>query len=144
MTYMMKRLLLTVVTTVFALGLWAEGTTYPYLVFSDTQGNNVSVSVSDLVITISNGQLIASNSTGTQTFSLADLASMQFSSSSDGTVNIAKLVGSKEASLGSSLLFDLSGRRLRNAKSQVTSSSKQKGVYILRTPDGRTSKIMVK
>ena len=51
---------------------------YSHLTFKADNGTEVTVSVEALVMTFSNGQLIATNGEGTQTFSLVELTNMRF------------------------------------------------------------------
>lgn len=145
---MMKRLLFAAAMAAYGIGLWADDYTYPYLIFTETNGTQTSVAVADLVITVSGGQLVATNSAGTQTFTLAQLASMQFSATADGTVGIGQLEGAKCAAASETTrsdIFDLSGRRLKSStQTSAPTLQTKKGVYIRRTPDGRTSKIAVR
>ena len=52
---------------------------YAYLVFTNTQGDHVSLSVNNLTMTISGSELLVTNVDGQSTLVLADLSSMQFS-----------------------------------------------------------------
>lgn len=63
---------------------WADDYVFPYLIFSDAEGTQTTVSVAELEMTFANGQLVAKNGDGTTSISLATLASMAFSK--DGTV----------------------------------------------------------
>lgn len=142
----MKRTFLAAVMAAASVGVYADVYAYPYLIFTDTNGGQVSLSVTDLVITVSGGQLIATNSTGTQTFTLSQLASMQFSASADGTVGIGSMADGQGTPAQGFELYDLSGRCvMRSAQAAGAQlQSMQKGVYVVRTADGRTSKITVK
>ena len=51
---------------------------YSHLTFKADNGTEVTVSVEALVMTFSDGQLIATNGEGTQAFSLKDLTTMRF------------------------------------------------------------------
>ena len=126
----MKRTFLAAVMAAASVGVYADAYAYPYLIFTDTNG----------------GQLIATNSTGTQTFTLSQLASMQFSASADGTVGIGSMADGQGTPAQGFELYDLSGRRvMRSAQAAGAQlQSMQKGVYVVRTADGRTSKITVK
>ena len=54
---------------------------YSYMVFTDKSGNQMSLSVDNLTMTISNGELLANG--GSASFILADLVSMQFSKNAE-------------------------------------------------------------
>ena len=142
----MKRTLLAVVMAAVSVGVYADSYAYPYLIFTDTNGSQVSLSVTDLVITVSGGRLIATNSTGTQTFTLAQLASMHFSKSIDVTVGIGAMDSGQWAADNGFELYDLSGRRVKRSAHAAGAQlqSMQKGVYVVRTSDGRTFKITLK
>ena len=79
----MKKLVL---TTLITLGtLQAQAYDYPYLVFQNTEGRTTVIAVESLSITISDGQLVATNADGTQSFALADLSKMYFTQQADLT-----------------------------------------------------------
>ncbi len=73
----MKKVLVLAVAVVCA--VIAQAADYPYLVFTNTAGTTTVMSVSSLTITVSGSSLQVTNSDGTETFALTDLASMQFS-----------------------------------------------------------------
>ena len=82
----MKRTLL--ITTLVALGAAtasANDYTYPYLIFTGSDGTQTTLSVASLEITFADGQLVATNGDGSTTLTLADLISMQFSESGEVT-----------------------------------------------------------
>lgn len=82
----MKKGLLSIMLLATFLGAaMADDYTYPYLRFVDSEGTQTTVSVNELEITFSEGQLVAKNSDGTATIPLASLAMMQFSET--GTVS---------------------------------------------------------
>ena len=74
-------------TFLMALGsaVLLDAADYPYLVFTNTSGTNVVLSVENLTLTVSGSTLQVSNADGTTSFTLTDLASMQFSA--DGTTD---------------------------------------------------------
>ena len=79
-------------TFLMALGgaLLLDAADYPYLVFTNTSGTNVVLSVENLTFNVSGSTLQVSNAEGTTTFTLTDLASMQFSvdGSTDGLEDV--------------------------------------------------------
>lgn len=77
----MKRSLFILWVTVCACVMQAVD--YQYLVFVNTSGTTTALSVSDMTLTVSGGNLVVANTDGTETFMLTDLAAMQFSK--DGT-----------------------------------------------------------
>ena len=79
----MKRLLLTILVMIG--GLAAKAYNYPYLTLKSADGTLKSVPLTSLVLTFSNGQLVATTNDGAQTFELADLNSMHFSKTDETT-----------------------------------------------------------
>ena len=65
--------------------LLADDYTYPYLIITDAAGAQTTLSVASLEITFVDGQLVATNGDGTTKLTLADLASMQFSTTGAAT-----------------------------------------------------------
>ena len=111
---------------------------YPYLVLTTGSGSKVALAVDGLEMTFENGKLVAKTSTGTTSLTLADLTSMQFSQTNDGTedgVSAMTATGRE----GSETLYDLSGRRAYRQGTAI-----RKGVYVMRKANGETSKILVK
>ena len=102
---------------------------YTYLTFEITDGAKVSVSVSSLPVTIN-----LDNSTlaiGNETFALADLSKMYFSTQSETTgiqeINSATIDEAAD-------IYDLQGHK-------VTKAQMKKGVYIVKT-NSKTYKIV--
>ena len=79
----MKKILVLAVTVVCA--VMAQAADYPYLVFTNTAGTTTVMSVSSLTMTVIGSSLQVTNSDGTETFTLTDLASMQFSANGSTT-----------------------------------------------------------
>ena len=91
----MRKIVLSVVIALFGL-LSVQASNYTKLTFQQVDGTKQSVDLQSLVITFSDGQLLATNEKGDQSFSLRNLAKMYFSTSSiigdvnrDGYVNIS-------------------------------------------------------
>lgn len=78
----MKKILVLVVAVVCA-GI-AQAVDYPYLVFTNTAGTTMALTVSNMTLSVNDSELTVTNSEGTQAFTLTDLAAMQFSK--DGEV----------------------------------------------------------
>lgn len=102
---------------------------YTYLTFEITDGAKVSVSVSSLPVTIN-----LDNSTlaiGNETFALADLSKMYFSTQSEttGIQEISSATIDEAADI-----YDLQGHK-------VTKAQMKKGVYIVKT-NSKTYKIV--
>lgn len=73
----MKKIIFTLLALTGA--MTAQAYDYPYLTFMTGSGTLTSLSVSSLTITVSDGQLVVTNSGGSQTFTLSDLSKMYFS-----------------------------------------------------------------
>lgn len=91
----MRKIVLSVVIALFGL-LSVQASNYTKLTFQQVDGTKQSVDLQSLVITFSDGQLLATNEKGDQSFTLRNLAKMYFSTSSiigdvnrDGFVNIS-------------------------------------------------------
>ena len=127
----MKKIVLLLMTLVGGgLAVQAEDS-YTYLTFETTDGAKVSVSVSSLPVTIN-----LDNSTlaiGNETFALADLSKMYFSTQSEttGIQEISSATIDEAADI-----YDLQGHK-------VTKAQMKKGVYIVKT-NSKTYKIVVK
>lgn len=57
----------------------AQAADYPYLVFTNTGGTSTVLSVSDMTLAVSGSSLQVTNTDGTTSFTLTELADMQFS-----------------------------------------------------------------
>ena len=115
----------------FVGALTAQAGDYTYLTFETTDGAKTSVDVSSLPVTIN-----LDNSTltiGNQTFALADLSKMYFSTQSEST-------GIEEISSATidddAVIYDLLGRR-------VTKAQMRRGIYVMKTKQG-TRKVSVR
>ena len=111
--------------------LTAQAADYNYLTFETTDGVKTSVDVSSLPVTIN-----LDNSTltiGSQTFALADLSKMYFSTQSETT-------GIEEISSATidddAVIYDLYGRK-------VTKAQMRRGIYVMKTKLG-TRKVNVR
>ena len=125
----MKKIVLLLMTLVGGgLAVQAEDS-YTYLTFETTDGAKVSVSVSSLPVTINldNSTLVIGN----ETFALADLSKMYFSTQSETTgiqeINSATIDEAAD-------IYDLQGHK-------VTKAQMKKGVYIVKT-NSKTYKIV--
>ena len=113
--------------------LTAQAADYSYLTFETTDGVKTSVDVSSLPVTIN-----LDNSTltiGNQTFALADLSKMYFSTQSEST-GISEELRVNSEELSTATFYDLQGHKM-------TKEQMKKGVYIVKT-NGKTYKIVVK
>lgn len=127
----MKKIVLLLMTLVGGgLAVQAEDS-YTYLTFETTDGAKVSVSVSSQPVTIN-----LDNSTlaiGNETFALADLSKMYFSTQSETTgiqeINSATIDEAAD-------IYDLQGHK-------VTKAQMRHGIYVIKTKQG-TRKVSVK
>ena len=127
----MKKIVLLLMTLVGGgLAVQAEDS-YTYLTFETTDGAKVSVSVSSLPVTIN-----LDNSTlaiGNETFALADLSKMYFSTQSETTgiqeINSATIDEAAD-------IYDLQGHK-------VTKAQMRHGIYVIKTKQG-TRKVSIK
>ena len=127
----MKKLFLFLTLMVGTLTAQADG--YTYLTFETTDGAKASVDVSSLPVTIN-----LDNSTltiGSQTFALADLSKMYFSTQSE-TTGISEELRVNSEEFASATFYDLQGHK-------VTKEQMKKGVYIVKTTS-KTYKIVIR
>lgn len=129
---MMKKTILTLMMVIAAVTAQADDYDYPYLTFETTDGTVQTISVISLTIKIADGNLVATNGEGTQTFSLKDLSKMYFSS--EGTTAIHS-IDNGQLTMDSEV-YDLQGHR-------VTKDQMRRGVYIVKSKE-RTYKMIVK
>lgn len=105
----------------------AQAVDYPYLVFTNTAGNNTILSVTNLTLTINGSDLQVTNDEGPTTFTLTELAAMQFST--DGTITGIENVLDAEANLQ---VFSISGVSLGSFGSLVEAvRSLPAGTYVI-------------
>jgi len=124
----MRKIIFTLAVVAFSLS--AQAYDYPYLAFQTSDGSVTTVSVESLSITISDGQLVATNGDGSKSFTLSDLSKMYFSTESTA-ISSVETETNVEVSI-----YDLTGRK-------VSPQEMQRGVYILKTSIG-TRKVTVK
>ena len=125
----MKKIVLLFLAMMGLSGAHADNS-YTYLTFETTDGARISVPASQLKMTIRGNTL----STGSQTFTLANLSKMYFTATDETTTGISAATAATidEATE----IYDLNGRRIDNR-------NLPKGVYIVKTKD-RTYKMTVK
>ena len=134
----MKKVMFLIVACLSLLAAHAES--YPYLTFQKADGSLQSVGVEALEMTFQDGKLVYSNSTGTGTLKLADLAAMYFSST-DATAITSPTADSGD---GKVEVFSLQGVSYGTfANLQAMKESVPTGMYIVKT-NGKTQKIAVR
>ena len=136
---LMKKMLILLFATMGLTAAQADNYDYPYLVFQTNGGTVQTVSAQSLTITIADGQLVATNADGSQTFPLAELSKMYFSAT-------ATAIGETPAATTTEPVevFTLSGLSMGTYENlQQAQATLQKGIYVVRS--GReTLKIAVK
>jgi hypothetical protein len=128
----MKKIALTLLILVGT--LTAQANDFTYLTFETTDGTKTSVDVSSLPVTIN-----LDNSTltiGNQTFALADLSKMYFSTADETTTGISEELSVKSDEFATATFYDLQGHK-------VTKEQMKKGVYIVKTTS-KTYKIVIR
>ena len=109
--------------------LTAQASDYTYLTFETTDGAKVSVSVSNLTLSISGTTLTA----GTQSFTLTNLSKMYFSNTNE-TTGISEVM---RAELDEATeIYNLQGHK-------VSKDQMRRGVYVIKTKQG-TFKLNIK
>lgn len=115
--------------------LTAHADSYTYLTFEKSDGTLTSVPLSSLSITISGTTLTA----GDQTFALADLTKMYFT-----TADVTAIDEVKTAVNGEVEVFSMNGVAMgKYTTVQKAMSSLRTGVYIVKS-NGKTVKVAVK
>lgn len=111
---------------------------YPYMVMQATDGTAESIAAESLVITVSGGQLVAVNNSGTQRFTLSELEKMYFSTSETSIVMLC----SSEEDAGSEVeVVSVTGVVLgRFTSVSEARAAMKRGIYVLKSA-GETIKI---
>jgi hypothetical protein len=121
-----------------ALGMQAYD--YPYLSFQTSEGTVQSVSVNELIITFSNGQLVLTNTDGDQTISLSDLSYMFFSKEAN-TAGVTKI---EDATYQTVEVFTINGLALGRFESiQKAKAELKPGLYLMKS-NGKTQKVVIR
>ncbi|MCR5180748.1 MAG: hypothetical protein K6C30_05980 [Bacteroidaceae bacterium] len=135
----MRKKSLFLLTMIWVTTAFADSYTYPYLTFETSDGSQQSVSVESLVLTVSGSQLVATNSSGTVNFTLAELSQMSFTSTP--ATHISETEGAEESAVE---VFTLSGLSLgKFANLQAARATLQNGIYVIKSKNV-TQKIAVK
>ena len=109
--------------------------TYDYLTFQTTGGEQVSVAVENLSLTVDGGHLVATNGEGSQTFQLSDLAKMYFSSEPTAVTGVS------QSATGKVKVYDTTGAPRGQYPSEADAIGRlsKGGVYIIKS-EGETVK----
>lgn len=140
---MMKKILFSLMLTCAAGTAHADDYTYPYLVLVGNDGSQTSLAVNQLELTFSDGQLVAKNADGTQSFTLSQLRKMAFSDS-PGVVDAINTIDAQSANDCPADIYTVSGihagtfEHIGDAQAALP-----KGIYIVKQK-GQTYKISVK
>ena len=131
----MKKLIIGFILAVVSISVHAAD--YTYLTLVEQDGTKTSLTAAGLTITFSDGNLVATNSTTSEskTISLSNLASMNFSTSNETTTGIQSI--SIDILDTETVIYDLSGRQIPSG------SSLSKGLYVIKK-GSVTRKIQVK
>jgi hypothetical protein len=120
-----------------AISITTHAADYTYLTIVEQDGTKTSLTAVGLTITFSDGNLVATNSTTSEskTISLSNLASMNFSTANETTTGIQNV--SIDIDDADTFIYDLSGRQIPSGGSLT------KGIYIIKK-GSVTRKIQVK
>ncbi len=120
-----------------AISITTHAADYTYLTIVEQDGTKTSLTAVGLTITFSDGNLVATNSTTSEskTISLSNLASMNFSTANETTTGIQNV--SIDIDDADTFIYDLSGRQIPSVGSLT------KGIYIIKK-GSVTRKIQVK
>ena len=119
----------------------ADDYIYPYLLFTDKDGVETTVSVNELVITFSDGQLVVTNGDGTVAFPLASLATMKFTDTATTTAVECLPV---EATGTPIEVFTVAGTRVGIYESeQQARLSLKRGLYVIKSKN-KTYKLSIR
>lgn len=138
----MKKMFLAIALTTGCMATQAYE--YPYLTVQKADGTAVSLAVESLVITFSDGQLVAANGDGTTTLTLSELSKMLFESSPTA---ITTAIDGSTLSTGSDTgveVYSTGGMFMGRFNSMEQACNQMRpGIYMMRQ-NGETKKIAVK
>lgn len=123
----MKKIILSLAVLLSA--CMAQAADYPYLVFTNTGGTTTVLSVENLTLSVSGSTLQVTNADGTNSFTLTDLANMQFSKDGSTVSAIENVLQADKAVE----VFTVSGVRLGTYSSLAEGiKSLNAGAYIIK------------
>ena len=139
----MKKMKILFVMALFASQVCAADYTYKYLVFTGSDGTETRVSTDGLTLNVEeDGTLVAKNTAGTTTLTLASLMKMKFSSD-DTTTPVEQAVNSVTKD-GIVEVYDLSGIYKGTFSSMsAMKNSLGRGIYVIKQ-NGKNTKMIVK
>lgn len=132
----MKKYLLSAILAISALCGHAE---FNRIVFRTLDGGEQSVGITDLNISFSNGEMIATSTGESVKMELTELKSMAFYNASSGIGQITGMTGEGKVEIYSPV-----GIRIGNFDSEAAAmNSLPGGVYIVKFENGLTSKMLI-
>ena len=134
----MKKFLTIMAALLVALSMQAYD--YPYLSFQTSEGTVQSVAVNELIITFSNGQLVLTNTDGSQTISLSDLSYMFFSKEA----NTAGVTRIGDATNQTVEVFTVNGLALGRFESIQKAKTELKPGFYLMKSNGKTQQVVIR
>lgn len=123
-----------ILSLLMLLTIGSQAADYNYMVFTLSDNTTKSITATDLSISFTGGNLVATSGNSTVTIPLTQLSKMEFSN--DGTTGIDSIetdVTIDEATE----IYDMNGRRMPNG------SNLSRGIYIIKS-NGKTTKVQVK
>ena len=131
----MKKTFLLALLFVFS-SMMTKAADYQYLVFTLSDGTTQAVTATNLSITFTDGNLVATNGSATlATLPLASLTQMEFSN--EGTTGIQDISVNQLVTDSNTTIYDLNGRQMPQG------AQLPKGVYILKN-NNKTFKVTIK
>lgn len=127
----------------------ADNYDYPYLTLQQSDGTLQSVSVESLVLTISDGKLLVTNTDGSQTFTLTALSQMHFSATdetgnTDDSGQATSIINAPTTLTAPVEVYTLSGISLGTFENiPQAQATLQRGIYVVKS-GSQTLKIAVK
>lgn len=137
----MKNLKTTMLALLCCAALTTKAYDYPYLTIQNTDETEISVAAENLTLTFSNGNLLATNASGTQTFTLATLKKMYFSQTPTA---VGSPKATEKQSEGEVEAYSLTGVRMgRFTSTDEAAKQLGHGIYVIKGK-GINAKIVVK
>lgn len=132
----MRKAIILSLLTILTLGTRAAD--YEYLVFTLNDGTTQAVTATSIAINIGSDQLTVTDGNNTElaTFTLADLAKMEFSNDG-GSTGISTISADKLTTDEATAIYDMNGRQMPG------NTQLPKGIYILKN-NNRTIKVQIK
>ena len=127
-----------VLLLVVSCAMMAQATTYSYLVFTNTSGTTTSFNASNLTLTVSGTNLQVTNSDGTVSLVLTELAAMQFSTSADTITALENVLDADQPVQ----VFSISGTSLGSFGSLLEAAQHlNAGMYVI--SNGKSAQTIV-